>query len=205
MTSHPTRHGAYFLRRSECGREEVFQFPNHRELVIAFARQYKSARGNRYTPTLAFSPDRLCLSVLQQRRVQTVHSKFGAVWTIQTNSRVDFEAFVPPGKPLNMKGLLESTRGCETELPRARRGGIYCGYGPVPHVHRQHLGRRYFREIVTMNELRMNQPLHFDEFEPIARAARRDPNLPSAWDDITTARRSRGWKEQSKDCKAWDR
>jgi hypothetical protein len=205
MPSHPTRHGAYFLRRSERGREEVFQFPNHRELVIAFARQYKSARGDQYIPILAFSSDRLRLSVLHQRRVQTAHSKFGAVWMIQTNSRVAFEAFGPTGKPLKIEGLLESTLGCDTEQPRSRRGGIYCEYGPVPHVHRQRLGRRYFREIATMNELRMNQPLHFDEFEPIARATRRATNLPSAWDDIATARRSRGWKEQSKGSKAWDR
>jgi len=128
MPSHPTRHSAYFLRVSKRGREVVCQFPNHRELVVAFARQYKSAAGHQYAPILVFSSDRLRLSVLHQRRVQTAHSKFGAVWTIQTNFRVDFEAFGPTGKPVNIVGLLESTLGREAEQPRSRRGGSYCGY-----------------------------------------------------------------------------
>jgi hypothetical protein len=203
MPSHPTRQAAYLLRRTEFGREENFQFQSRKELVIALARQCKRGSDDQRSAILAFSSDRMFLSVLRQSSIQTSHSKFGAVWELRTDSRVDFEAFGPAGKSLNIKGLLESSLSYEIQAPRSRRGGIYCGYGPVPNVHRQRLGRRYFRRIATMQERRLNQPLNIDKSEPSARPARRAPNLPSSWDDISYARRSKGWKQQSKVRKSW--
>ena len=206
MSHQLTRQGAYFLRRSAHGREVVFQFLTRKELVVALAKQYKAVVGDdQRIKIFISSADSSCLSVFRTLSVQVSHSKFGAVRAVRTDLCIEFEAFGPTGKPLNIRGLLESSSLHESKSPRARRGGIYCGYGPVPNIHRPRLGRRYFRNIATTQEKRLNHPLHLDMAEPLARPYRRSQNLPSAWDDIPFARRSKGWKEQRKVRKSWDR
>ena len=129
MSHQLTRQGAYFLRRSAHGREVVFQFLTRKELVVALAKQYKAVVGDdQRIKIFISSADSSCLSVFRTLSVQVSHSKFGAVRAVRTDLCIEFEAFGPTGKPLNIRGLLESSSLHESKSPRARRGGIYCGY-----------------------------------------------------------------------------
>lgn len=66
---------------------------------------------------------------------------------------------------------------------RQRRYGVYCGYGPVPGVHKPS-GGHYHRRLHTTPAMRMAQVIE-DDVPP--RAKRNVANLPTSWDDYNIA------------------
>lgn len=69
------------------------------------------------------------------------------------------------------------------------------GTGPVPRTGKRPAGGHWFRRIRTYGEHRAAAAVLPEEGEPPFRAARRRPNLPSAWDDCPiSAHRDRSWK-----------
>ena len=76
-----------------------------------------------------------------------------------------------------------------------RAYGYYCGYGPVPGVHKPSSGHM-FRRLKTMNAVRQSVVIE-DDIAP--RAKRSSNTLPDSWDDhMIGAYSNRNWKRQRK-------
>ena len=204
--SHTPRSAAFILRKTEYGREEIFRFNSKKTLAIDLLKRCHFQRFNGMAVLKVFSVDGTFLQMQVQSCIQTSHSKWGGVWSLRNECLICLEAFCLKGRPLNLRGLLElGVSLTPNEIRYARRGGIYCGYGPVPNVHKTRGGNGYFRNIHTTSELRMNALVVIEDGEVQARMARTSTNLPNSWDDVSYGRRSRGWKAQRKSFKAWMR
>jgi hypothetical protein len=204
--SQPTRNAAFSLRRTEYGCEEVFCFQSQKDLVVDLARRCSFRLPTGISPPKIFSADGTFLHLLVESTVQTAHSKWGSVWSLHCETSIGLEAFSPSGRPLNLRGLLELAQSLHPKKYISRRGGFYCGYGPVPGIHKNRGGRwGYFRNIQTTTEHRLNNLVVFEDGEVPARSARAGHNLPDSWDDIAHGRKSVGWKAQRKGRKSWMR
>jgi hypothetical protein len=204
--SQTTRGAAFILRKTEFGSEAQFRFSSKKALAIDLVKRCSFPRPTGAAVLKVFSGDGTFLQLQVQSSVQTSHSKWGAVWSLQCQSLVGLEAFSLNGHPLNLRGLLELSERLDLNKKSfAGRGGVYCGYGPVPNVRKSRGGGGYFRKLRTSSERRMNELILIADGEVPARAARTGANLPNSWDDIVFGRRSRGWKSQRKSLKAWIR
>jgi hypothetical protein len=202
--SRPTRNAAFILRKTENGCVDFFRFPSRAALAIGLSERCNRPRSTGTSLIKVFSSDSTFLQLQVQSSVQTSHSKWGTVWRLRCEKLVCLDAFSLNGRPLNLRGLLELGDSLTSKGKRyARRGVVYCGYGPVPNVHKSRGGRQYFRNIHTTPERRMNALVVAEDGERPARAARTGGNLPNSWDDIAFSRLSRGWKSQRKSLKAW--
>lgn len=75
------------------------------------------------------------------------------------------------------------------------RYGVYCGYGPVPGIHKRS-GGHYHRRLHTTPAMRMAQVIE-DDVPP--RAKRNVANLPTSWDDYSIAATgNHSWKRHRK-------
>ena len=204
--THPTRGAAFILRKTEYGREEIFRFDSKKALAIDLVKRCNYHRSTGMTVSKVFSVDGTVLRMQAQSRIQTSHSKWGGVWRLRDECLICLEAFSVNGRPLNLRGLLELAGSLTPRGQRyARRGGVYCGYGPVPNVHKTRGGNSYFRNIHTTSEIRMNTLVAIEDGEVPARMARTSPTLPNSWNDVSYGRRSQGWKAQRSGFKAWMR
>lgn len=78
---------------------------------------------------------------------------------------------------------------------RTRAYGYYCGYGPVPGVHKP-AGGHVCRRLRTMNAIRQSVVIE-DDIAP--RAKRSSNTLPDSWDDhLISAYGNHSWKRHRK-------
>ncbi len=207
--SKPTRTAAYGLLLSLDGCEEILLFSSRAELALALAERLGGCDALAHGHVEEFlSNGGRRLTHLGYSREVTEMTAWGPVRTLHHRKTV-FEAFGASGSAIDITTLLcEGRRLAEARRPqRGRRWWYatryYCGYGPVPGVHKSRGGGGWHRRLATANEIRLNALVVREDGEPAARATRRSSNLPTARDDYARCGQ-RTWKSQHNGRKAWD-